>query len=192
MNRDAFLTELSGRLERLPAKERMQIMDYYREYTAYIEREGKDIVETIGTPNDVACNAVANAAMSDMSNTTGKAKDRIGGFGLAIFSLFALPIGLPLAIAMTVVIIALFIALLSVVLSVSIAALAVIIAGVASLVVAIILATSNPMTGVFFGGAGLFMIGFGNLLKLIVKPLWNGAFSLLGGLFSRIFSGRPS
>lgn len=184
MNRDAYLTELSGRLEHLPVKERTNVMDYYREYTAELERDGKDICEVIGTPNELVGSIYADTAMRGMSNPDSGVKEKVGGFKLAILSLFALPIGIPLAILFSVIGIPLFIAMIAVVIAVMVSSVVMFCIAITSLVAAICVVAANPMTAMFFAGTGLFMFGFAMFVKTFVKSLWNGSFKVLKGLFS--------
>lgn len=186
MNREKYLGELEQYLSRMPDEEKQNAMDYYREYTAELETNGEDIVSKLGTPRELANRIMGEQALKELDNPKGGVKGRIGGFGLALLVIFALPIGLPLAIAVAVVALALLIVVVAVVFSFAVAVAAVMVVGVASILASCVLWITAPITGAFFGGAGLFMIGFGILAGWLVLKLWRVSFKLMKYFFRSV------
>lgn len=186
MSREDYLTELSKYLNKLPGEEQKNAMEYYREYTEELERNGEDIEAKLGKPKDVANTILGEAALRRMDNPEKGIKSRMDGFWLGVLAIFALPIGLPLALAIVCLAFAVLITVIAVLIALIVAAFAVGLGGVLSVLASIGIWLEAPMTGLTFTGAGMFLIGLGILSVLIIIKLWALAFRLISRIFRNI------
>ncbi|MGN0152046.1 MAG: DUF1700 domain-containing protein [Wujia sp.] len=187
MNREKYLDELEKYLSRLSAEERQNAMDYYREYTAELEESGEDILVKLGTPQELANSIMGEQALRDLDDPKGGTRGRIGGFGLALLVIFALPIGLPLAIAVAAVALAILIVVIAVVFALAASVAAILATGIVSVIASVVLWITAPVTGLFFTGVGMFMVGFSLIGGWLVFKLWCLSFRLIRQFFHAVF-----
>ncbi len=89
MNRDRYLTELGSYLGILPLDRKTKILEFYSEHTAKLEAEGKDLVETLGTPKELATNII-DMEMSDGKSANPTKRKKRRSFGKIIFTIIIL------------------------------------------------------------------------------------------------------
>jgi len=167
MNRADFIAELAARLERLPASERDDAINYYEEYfnEAGPQRE-KNVIDELGSPAKTAAQILAEYSSGYVlapAEKKAKAK-KINNLNAIILGILTAPITLPLAIGALAL-------LFSVIVSagaVAFSFLAVSFACVASGVITIAIGCFYPgvgfATGMVAAGNGMMIAGMGILI----------------------------
>ena len=180
MNKNAFLSELSRKLRRLPKEDFEDAMNYYNEYflDAGVD-DTTDVTPLVGTVDEVAKTILDDCTEKQFEKvkTEGGVKNSTKAVWLVILGIFAAPVALPLAIAAAAVVFALLITIFAVVFSLVIASAAIAFAGLVA-IPAIFWATT-PAQGMVVAGFSLmgiaigilFCIAFYKLGELIVKGI---------------------
>ncbi|MBQ3515024.1 MAG: DUF1700 domain-containing protein [Lachnospiraceae bacterium] len=191
MSKEEYLAELERNLKKLPEVERVEAMQYYREYLEEAGENAEEVIEKLGSPKEVANGIIRECAVKSLAvvgQGTGYAEEEskekkknsmATNVWLIILGIFAAPIAFPFAIAVVAVIFALFICLVAVCFSVAVVDICFLGVGIISFVVGISLIAVSPITTVFFIGCSLFMTGFGigavlltiQIIKLIIKAI---------------------
>lgn len=192
MSKEEYLAQLEQNLRKLPEVERVEAMQYYREYLEEAGESADEVMEKLGSPKTVANDIIRECAVKTLAvvgqgtdhsksqeNTQKKKNSTATNIWLIVLGIFAAPIAFPLAVAVVSVLFALLISLGAVCFSVAVVDVCFFIAGIVSFVVGICLATASPITMLFFVGSGLFLVGFGiiaviltvEIIKLLIKAI---------------------
>ncbi len=112
----SYFDRLEKLLSKLPANEREEALQYYKEYA---EDAGvfsdSDLEALFGSPKTLAAQACADVAVKTLEEKkSGSAKK---AFGIGLLALFSLPITLPLAITIVALILTFIIVIFSLVIS---------------------------------------------------------------------------
>lgn len=116
MTKELFLKELERKLKYLPADERTDAVEFYREYfeDAGPENEQK-VLEELKSPSHIASKILAEFAEKEMSagdNAKSKRKRNVSNVVVfTVLALFAAPIALPFLLALVIIMVVLFITL---------------------------------------------------------------------------------
>jgi len=191
MNRHEFISELKERLYKLPPEELQEALEYYEQY---FEEAGADheqeALAKLGTPAQAAAQIIGNFSIKAPERSQNSAKTGLSTLWLVVLAIFASPIALPLAVAAAAVALSLVIVLLSVLLSVGASGLAVLVAGAAGLIVSIPLLFYSAGNALFYGGAGLFCLGFGAALLIATVYISKKCFNWLAGWLGKFLLRR--
>jgi len=182
MTKSEFLAQLAHKLRVLPESDLKDALEYYEGYISDAENEAAAIAE-LGSPGEVASTILANyvsqkpntynRSTSAGSGTSASPPPRRRSFRtayIAIFAIFAVPIGIPLAAAAFGLIVALF----SIIFSVFVTGIALLIGGGISIIATPFAFANDFWFGMFNGGLGIAALGLG---ILVLK----GAMKLAGG-----------
>lgn len=179
MNKEVFLNELERHLNKLPEVERIEAIEYYREY---LEEAGDDVeivIEKLGSPKEVANDIIRECAVkslavvsqgnrSEEKTTKQNTKNSTAtNIWLIILGIFAAPIAFPLAIALVAVLFAGVVVVVSLGLSVVVLDVCLFAAGIVLFVIGMSVVMTSPVTTMFFVGCGLFVFGCG-IVALII------------------------
>ncbi|MBQ4523954.1 MAG: DUF1700 domain-containing protein [Lachnospiraceae bacterium] len=189
MSKEEYLAELERNLRKLPEVERLEAMQYYREYLEEAGENVEEVIEKLGPPKEVANGIIRECAVKSLAvvgqgqrreseeKEARKKNSTATNIWLIVLGIFAAPIAFPVAIAVVAVLFAAFISLAAFCLSVAVLDVCFFVVGIIALVAGIGVAAISPSTTVFFIGCSLFMIGLGigavivtiQVIKLIIK-----------------------
>ena len=93
MNKEQYLRALAGELRKLPKEEYERAIDYYVEYfeDAGPEHGGREAINDLGTPHEVASQIITEAAMKRMDNPATSVKKGFSTIWLVILAVCAAP-----------------------------------------------------------------------------------------------------
>ena len=172
MNKNAFLSELSRKLRRLPREDYDDAINYYNEYLldAGID-DSEDVTPLVGTVDEVAKTILDDCTEKQFEKvkTEGGVKNSTKAVWLVILGIFAAPVALPLAIVAVALIFTILVTIFAVVFSLVIASAAVAFAGLVA-IPAIFWATT-PAQGMVIAGFSLMGIAIGILLCIAFYKL---------------------
>ncbi len=172
MNKNAFLSELSRKLRRLPREDYDDAINYYNEYflDAGID-DSEDVTPLVGTVDEVAKTILDDCTEKQFEKvkTEGGVKNSTKAVWLVILGIFAAPVALPLAIVAVALIFTILVTIFAVVFSLVIASAAVAFAGLVA-IPAIFWATT-PAQGMVIAGFSLMGIAIGILLCIAFYKL---------------------
>lgn len=162
MTREAYLRKLQKYLRRLPKQDYEDAMDYFEEYFADADEEGQQrLMQELGTPKEAASELMANLLAER------REKPRSHAVWIAVLTICAAPIALPLLVALAAVLLAVLVCVLAALVCVFLFALAALLVGV-KLVVRGLAALPFSVSGAaLICGAGLFAVGLCILLVLL-------------------------
>ncbi len=181
--KEKYLSELKGRIVKLPHEEYEDAVNYFAEY---IEDAGletyEDICKELGTPK-----AAANELLVGMLNKKEVASKNPAIVIIAILAILSAPVSIPLAFAMILLFIAgaglvggLLLALIA-----GIAGAAVI--GVKALIVGVTAIGGGLAGGAIYSiGAGLLILGVGLFVAVAIVKLIELVIYLVGRLYYRV------
>ena len=189
MTREAFMSQLKGRLEGFSSAETARVVEYYEELFSDSLEAGKteeEITAGLDSPEVIAERVrVELAFLRAEQQPSAKNMNTVL---LVLLGVFALPIGLPLGFALLMVLfavgmvgISLVIAAFSVLLALGVSGVALIIAGFASVV------SSAPLLGFALIGAGLICAGLGLFSGIGSWALLRLLFRACAKLFRKIY-----
>lgn len=186
MTRKEYMEELHRKLSRLPVEEYESAMRYYNEYFDDAGEENEQqAIESLGTPNQVASQLLADYAIKDMESSPNGAGRGMRSVWVVVASILAAPIALPLAVAFAAVAFVLLICLGVVWLCLWIVALTFALSGIALGIVGIWALFQELFTGLFFLGCGLSCIGIGLAFSVFVAFLSKKSFrGIAKGIYS--------
>ena len=188
MNKKTFLKELRRELDSLPFEEREAAITYYEEYfdEAGPERE-QEVIQNFGSPASIAAELKTTSAVNNPPKTP---KEGVFKVWWVIIALFAAPIALPLVIALAAVIFSLFVAFFSLIFAFGVTAFALTIAGLVIFIAGFVVLIADPLSGVFFIGIGVVILGLGILFgfgTFFVATKLMGVFArLLGSILNKV------
>jgi len=177
MTKSEFLAQLSDKLRVLPVSDQQDALEYYEGYISDAENEAAAIAE-LGNPNEVAATILANYVSHQNpknhnhshSHTPPRGRRKIKTAYIAIFAIFAVPIGIPLAATAF----GLIVALLAIIFSVVVTGVALLAAGGVALISSPFVLFRDFWFGLFLGGLGIASLGLGFLA-------FKGGIKLAGG-----------
>lgn len=175
MNKEVFLKVLEKKLRILPKEERVQALEYYREYL----EEGS--VEELGSVDDVAKQIIDQCAIKTLEN-----KEKHGSlkaFWIVLLAVFAAPVALPVAIAVGAVIFGVLVAVGAVILALLVSGIAVWLCGFLWIAIGIYIVSKSIVNAVMLIGLGLMSVGGG---ILVVMGIIYGS-KALARLFTYLF-----
>ncbi len=175
MTREAYIEELRARIAHLPREEREAALRYYIEYLEdATDKTMEQIIEELGTPQQVAERIIAECAQSEQRSNSSQNVGCIAGAIAVLTS----PIWLPVLFAILLVgAVLLFVAVL-VVFILGVVALALLAAGFWAL-------TVYPPTGLAVLGGSLICLGLTVLFALLCMVGFSTMKSLVAGYRSR-------
>lgn len=163
--RKKYIQELSKYLNTLPATERVDAIDFYDEYIADAQYDSwEQITAELGTPRQLSHQILADYSIKANEKDGGKGKVASTQSSWRVFWLVLIAIVTsPLTLVLSVVALGILIAALGVVLGIVVGLLAIIVgllvtAG-AMLYTGFGLLLAVPMTGIFYLGLGLVVLG---------------------------------
>ncbi|MDR2665178.1 MAG: DUF1700 domain-containing protein [Oscillospiraceae bacterium] len=175
MTKREFLDKLRRRLRALPRDEIDAAVSYYDEYISDAGDEAEAIAQ-LGSPLEVAGLIAAGAAAGIGAGGEGASSgEKRGGArtaAIAVLSVFALPVGLPLAISLAAAAFSTVLAALTVFVSLGAVSAALILGGVASALIGSLAMLRDFALGLAVSGEGLVMFGAGWLLLRALAWLW--------------------
>lgn len=181
MTRKEYMTELSERLERLPAEERSAALAYYEEY---FDEAGsgneQDVIRELGSPASVASRILADHALKAARQAPHNPRKGLSAIWFVLLAVFAAPIALPFLFA----IIGVLIAILVSVFAVGIAGVGLIVGGAALFAGGFFGLFATPATALVLFGAAFLLWGIGKIIFSII----GAALSLLGEFVSWLFN----
>lgn len=175
MNREKYLKELSKYLERLPKKDYEDAMNYFEEYFDEVGEEGEiELIRELGSPKEAGDEIISRLFDKRKENDGFKSKaKKFFDFKnmsksqivlIAILSVFALPILVPLLFASAMVVFSIFLVVIILMFTFGILALfAILIAGKLILVSLISAFSTSFAGGMILLGAGFIILGLGML-----------------------------
>lgn len=162
MNKQEFLSALTGALSGIPQKEQREALAYYEEMIDDRIEDGmseQDAISAVGTPDEIAKAVIANVPMGKLVRERVKPKRSLRTWEIVLIVLSS-PVWVPLLLAAAIVVLALYIVLWTLVAVVWVvgAAFAVgAVAGIACTVPTIF--TGNVSVSLLYAGAGLALAG---------------------------------
>lgn len=191
MTRAEYLNALEKALRSIEESDRMDALEYYREYfdEAGPENEQK-VIEELGPPKKLAAQIKAQCAMKAAERDPKSGKKGIKAAWLAIASIFAVPVALPLAIALAIVLLALLITLIAVLVSLLMVAVACGVTGVVSFLVSLVALVQNLPASLTMMGMGLSCAAVGVLLFVPTLIFSRWCFRRLAALLHRMTTRR--
>ncbi len=170
MTKQAYLDQLRKYLKKLPAADYADAMEYFTEYFEEADEEqAQQLMRELGTPKEAARDLIQNLLdkkiTEQAASATPKKKSHI--FWIALLSICAAPIGIPLLIALLLILFALFICAAAIVFSVFCCALAFFLVG-GKLMIRGLLAIPYSLSGSFLiAGSGFLTVGIGILAVVL-------------------------
>lgn len=175
MNKERFMIELERLLRGLPADEKEDALNYYREY---IEDAGfsdiDDVTDKLGTPKSVARSIIGESVDKyvEEQKESKSVKSGVSSFWRILLYIFAAPFAIPMVIAFAAVSISVGAALLAVVLALLLTGGALVLAGCV-LGYSLFWSLTIPQF-LMIGGATIFLIALG--------IIWCIVFYKIGGV----------
>lgn len=162
--KEDYLAALERELRPMDPQERLEALEYYREYLeeAGPERE-RQAIEGLGPPKELAAQLLAQSAAPPPSG--GKWR------WLGIASLIGLPVGLALTAAAVAVALAVIVSLAAVLLALYAIAVSLGIAGAASLIAGLLILPQLPFASLTLAGIGIALAGLGGLILIPTHSL---------------------
>ena len=177
MRKEEYLQKLEQLLYGIPAEDREEALQFYRDY---LEDAGKDVDEvlrSLGSPEELAKSIQKDLYSQytynekNVTKSSGKGKLSAGQWIIfIILCLCAAPVIVPICGTIISVIIALIIAVIAIVFGVGIAGIALVIAAIAIIIAALVKLVVSPFSALIMVGGGLLMVGLG--LIGIVFAIW--------------------
>lgn len=104
MNKETYLAQLNKKLQKLPEDDRIDALQYYDEYIT--EAKTEDIVESFGTPQQLAANIIGKHYLKQMNKADATGADKRKVIWLAVLAILSSPLTVPLAVATIIVVLA--------------------------------------------------------------------------------------
>lgn len=191
MGKEEYLAELERNLRKLPEVERLEAMQYYREYLEEAGENAEEVIAKLGSPKEVANGIIRECAVKSLAvvgqgqnrkyekQEEGKRNSTVTNIWLIVLGIFAAPIAFPVATAIVSALFAVVTGLAALCFSVAVVEICFFVVGVVALVVGIGVVSVSPVTSVFLIGCSLFMIGLGIgaviltivIIKLMIKVI---------------------
>lgn len=161
MNRHEFLSVLIGELRSIDPSELQNILQYYNEYfdDAGAENEAAVIAE-LGDPKALGAKLRASSAVRFLEEKPTKSGKSMKAVWIAILSIFAAPIALPIAIAIAAVAFSLFIVIISLFITFFAMGITFGAGALLGFLASIVALVDTPAASISFLGVGLLMTGF--------------------------------
>lgn len=196
MNKEQYMNELNKNLSALPKQDKEDALAYYDEYLSDLTENDPEKISALDDPAVVAAQIKADSAMKGTKNTSVKEKKGISAAWAVLLGVLALPIGLPVAIAIAAVALALIITGLAVVISLFAGALSLGITGIIALVSGPAVLFTEPSTGFFYLGFGLFSLAAGYAASvgvfILSKKMFAGIAKLINNIRIKIQTKRTN
>ncbi len=166
--KETYLAALERELRPMDPQERLEALEYYREYLeeAGPERE-RQVIEGLGSPKELAAQLMAQSPVSHPS----AGWKWLLKIGLGLAALIALPLVPCLAACVLVTALSLVLALAGLLLGLYATAFSLGIAGLACLLAGLFAAPQTPFAGLTLLGSGIALGGLGGLLFIPTHSL---------------------
>jgi len=185
MSREEFLLKLRKYLKRLPQEEIYEAVRYYEEYLDDVGVENEEsTIATLGNPYKIASQITAEYAVKDMEAAP-SAKKVFSTIWVVLLAVFASPVAIPLVLAIFCVALALVLVVFSLLLSLAVVAFSFALSGIVCVLVGVCLIAQSIAATLFYLGSGLFLLGAGILLGLIMIDLSKKGFSGMTKMISK-------
>lgn len=176
MNRQKFMQELEFLLKKLPTEQRLEVLEFYREYFAEagVENEQK-VLDELKSPEHLAAKILAEYAQKQISfkeevkNKKAKNTNGIKAFWFGALAILAAPIAIPLMIGLLSILFSLAIVVLVLIPTLAIITFALIVAFVFSIFVL-------PIQALYFLAWIIILFAFIRLFLLLAKAGLNKIF----------------
>ena len=184
MRKEEYLQKLEQLLYCIPAEDREEALQFYRDYLEDAGADVDEVLRSLGTPEELAksiqMDLYGDNEPGDFTRSYKKKKSvvpaRKGKLTAGQWILFlvlclcAAPVIIPICGTVISVIIALLIAVIAIVFGAGIAGIALVVAAIVVIIVAIVKLIVSPFSALIMVGGGLLMIGIG--LIGIAFALW--------------------
>lgn len=189
MNRVEFISELKSKLKRLPKDEIEDALNYYNEYfdEAGIDDE-QEIMESLGSPCDIASQILADYSLKDMYLKPNSTKKGISAVWFAILAVFAAPIALPLTIAIFLTVGAIGIAIIAIIIAILLTMTAMGGAGIVAVISGLVVIFKDIPTALIFIGGGIVVVGIDALIFIPITYLANKGFRVIANTINKILN----
>lgn len=189
MNRVEFISELRSKLKRLPKDEIEDALNYYNEYfdEAGIEDE-QQVMESLGSPCDIASQILADYSLKDMSLKPNSTKKGISAVWFAILAVFAAPIALPLTIAIFLTVGAIGVAVIAIIIAFLLTMIAMGGAGIVAVISGLVVIFKDIPTALIFIGGGIVVVGIDALIFIPITYLANKGFRFIANTTNKILN----
>ena len=193
MDKQAFLSELRGRLSVLPEAELQRWTEYYEELLADSMEDGlseAEAVAALGSPEDLAEQILMDTPLPQLVKAKVSAHRNLSAWEIVLLVLGS-PVWLPLLLTAFILLLVLYLLLWVLVLAVYVVELALIVSAPVSIASsAIAMKNRSPATALFFlgcavGAAGLAILGF-FLCRGMTRGAWKLSKSLLYKIKARL------
>lgn len=182
MTKEQYLHQLCRHLRKLPKQDFDDAMDYFTEYFAETDEEEADLLmKELGTPKEAAADLLVNLLEDKLqadgrSNHAAATADgkKAGGkhiIWIAILSIMAAPIGLPLLICLAAIVFSLVVTAAAVIFSFAVIMLCALLLGIWLILRGITAIPANISGALVIAGSGLTSLGLGALLALLCYGL---------------------
>ena len=166
MTRTEYLTQLELYLKKLPQADQIEAMDYFRELFDDAGVEGEEeLIASLGTPKEAAHEVLSNLLDKKINEAPAQKNNR-QILHIALLTLLAAPIGIPLGIAILVSLFAILVAALTVILAFFAVSILGIIGGFLFLVESFTVLAQAKSAFILIFGSGLLAIGASSLVLL--------------------------
>ena len=172
MTREKFMCELEKKLKRFPKEDVADALEFYNEYLEDAGIGMKDEVpQEMESVDKVASQIIAELVDKVSSDKPTSVKKGLSGVTIALLSIFAAPIALPLLICVAALIFAVVILIASLLLTGLCISAGALVSGIV-FTVSSLLTVAGTGTGIFFSlGIGLIFTGIGILGFMGMIPL---------------------
>ncbi len=162
MNKAGFIDELDKRLKYIPAEDREDAIEYYKELLSDMEfADDEDVTARLGSPKDAAKKILDECKDKHVAEYEEKktVKGHATVVWLSILGVLSLPLSLPLAIVVLALAITLVVVFISVIIALTATAVSLVLGGLACFVF-MCMAPGIAQKAVIFGmGLATFAIG---------------------------------
>lgn len=185
--KDEYLNALAKALGTINEMDRMDALQYYREYfeEAGMENESRVIAE-LGSPKKLASQIRAQSAVKAANEDPKSGSKSLRAVWLAVLSVFAVPVGIPIALALVIVVFALLITLFAVLLSLFAVAFSFGLCAVISVLASMFALFQNIGASMTMLGCALILGGLGVLFFIPTLTFSRWSVRKLTGLAGRI------
>lgn len=169
MNKEKFISELRKKLKRLPKKEVDNIISYYIEYFDDADKSEEEVLKELDSPSTIASQILADYAVNETKENNNKGY--INKIIFAILAICAAPIAFPLGIAAIALVFALGVVGVVFFVVCGLVTLALILSGIGLFIGGTAVIITSPLTGIFYIGVSLLVVGISMLLVIGIKKV---------------------
>lgn len=191
MNRAQFISELKSKLQGVPFDEAASAIAYYEEYfeEAGAQNEQQVIAE-LGSPADVAAKIIGEFAIRNIEESPKSAKKGLSVIWLVILGIFVSPIAFPLALVAVIMAFVFIVVICSVIFAFGVSGFAVVFSGIAVSIASVFLVSTSVPSTIFYLGSGIFAIGLGGWLIMLMVSVYNKSFTALAKFLGKFLLRR--